>query len=120
MRDCHALNASVECLGELVHRAAALAGIHGNHGNAREVEVKVLVSGRELSARRVLLRRNIAIDAETAQLVAAAVQADAVLAKKDIAKIRANDELKVNAVLNQIDGFDSRHTAHVGCRRSSA
>jgi hypothetical protein len=35
-------------------------------------------------------------------------------AKKDITKIMANDELKVNAVLNQIDGFDSRHTAQVG------
>jgi hypothetical protein len=35
-------------------------------------------------------------------------------AKKDITKIMANDELKVGAVLNQIDGFDSRHTAQVG------
>ena len=35
-------------------------------------------------------------------------------AKKDITKIMANDELKVAAVLNQIDGFDSRHTAQVG------
>jgi hypothetical protein len=35
-------------------------------------------------------------------------------AKKDITKIMANDELKVTAVLNQINGFDSRHTAQVG------
>jgi hypothetical protein len=35
-------------------------------------------------------------------------------AKKDITKIMGNDELKVNAVLNQIDGFDSRHKAQVG------
>jgi hypothetical protein len=38
-------------------------------------------------------------------------------AKKDITKIMANDELKVDAVLNQIDGYaarDSGHTASVG------
>jgi len=35
-------------------------------------------------------------------------------AKSDITKIMANDQLKVDAVLNQIDGFDSRHTAQVG------
>jgi hypothetical protein len=36
MRNCHALNAPIECLDKLVHRAAALARIHGDHGNARE------------------------------------------------------------------------------------
>jgi hypothetical protein len=34
-------------------------------------------------------------------------------AKKDIAKIMGNDELKVDAVLNQIDGFASRDSAHM-------
>jgi len=35
-------------------------------------------------------------------------------AKADIAKIMANDELKVTAVLNQIDGLDHQGTATVG------
>jgi hypothetical protein len=38
-------------------------------------------------------------------------------AKSDITKIMANDELKVDAVLNQIDGYtsqDNAHTDHVG------
>jgi hypothetical protein len=38
-------------------------------------------------------------------------------AKKDITKIMANDELKVDAVLNQIDGYagrDNAHTTEVG------
>ena len=35
-------------------------------------------------------------------------------AKKDIAKIIANDELKVTAVLNQIDGLDHTGTTRVG------
>jgi hypothetical protein len=35
-------------------------------------------------------------------------------AKKDIARIMANDELKVIAVLNQIDGYDHAHGASVG------
>jgi hypothetical protein len=33
-------------------------------------------------------------------------------AKNDIAKIMANDDLKVTAVLNQIDGYTSRDNAH--------
>jgi hypothetical protein len=35
-------------------------------------------------------------------------------AKKDITKIMANDELKVKAVLNQIDGYDHTRTTQVG------
>jgi predicted AlkP superfamily pyrophosphatase or phosphodiesterase len=35
-------------------------------------------------------------------------------AKADITKIMANDELKVGAVLNQMDGLDHRGTARVG------
>lgn len=35
-------------------------------------------------------------------------------AKSDITKIMANDELKVRAVLNQIDGFDHQGTIQVG------
>jgi hypothetical protein len=35
-------------------------------------------------------------------------------AKSDIAKIEANDELKVTAVIDEIDGLDHTGTAHVG------
>ena len=41
-------------------------------------------------------------------------------AKADITKIMANDELKVDAVLNQIDGLNHQGTARSACRRSSA
>ena len=36
MRNCHALDALIECLDKLVHGAAALLRIHGDHANARE------------------------------------------------------------------------------------
>src|SRR5438552_1010381 len=36
MRNCHALDALIEGLDELVHRAAALPRMHGNHANARK------------------------------------------------------------------------------------
>jgi hypothetical protein len=39
---------------------------------------------------------------------------DANGAKKDIAKMEAYDETKVQAVLNQIDGYDHTRTTHVG------
>jgi hypothetical protein len=39
---------------------------------------------------------------------------DANGAKKDIAKMEAYDETKVQAVLNEIDGYDHTRTSHVG------
>ena len=39
---------------------------------------------------------------------------DANGAKKDIAKMQAYDETKVQAVINQIDGFEHTRTTHVG------
>src|SRR5258706_12199339 len=43
MRDWHALAAPIEWLSELGHRAAALARIHGDHGNAREHVLDAMV-----------------------------------------------------------------------------
>src|SRR2546430_8410102 len=50
MRDCHALDSPIECLDKTVYRAAALARIHGNHGNAREHVFDAVVKLRDQQA----------------------------------------------------------------------
>src|SRR5438067_13674128 len=50
MSDGHTLNAPIECLDELVDRAAALARILGDRGNAREYVLDAVVKLRDQQA----------------------------------------------------------------------